>query len=541
MKHKFIILILMLVNPYIMVSQVSINWTHFLEQRSKPALGSEPFAVSSSGNVFVPYAHKYPGIFNNTASIVSLRSADGAQLNKYDLPQTLASFGDYPAGFVMDGANNIYTGFTYNYDDNYDFEDGRLFKHNAMLVPQWDRYIYATTPPGYDFSIDLAFSPGSLFWLAQRADSGFCVTKYSTNGTLLWKKLITKTPSFIRTDASGNFYLLGSIGNSLNGQDIYVSKYTATGLFLWENYISAAMGMFTDNFSDFTTDAAGNVYVTGSSQRFSTGRDIITVKLNSDGILQWSRLITGSGNHNDFGKAITVDNAGNVYVAGSIYESNNGIFSDNIILRKYNSVGTVLATRKYNHATGINDSPSDIKVTNANKIYVVGKTGVSYLFQQYSTSLGPSEFTDFYTPDTASLIAGLERMEAKGDHLIIRNNKAYVLGEFFYEANCCADDFYEETFIRKYAIPTAPIRIDDAIAFGSSSIKLFPNPANEVLYIESSMEIKEATIYDLTGRVVLHISEMATGLINISFLKSGLYIIQIATAEGTTAQRFVKN
>src|SRR5262245_34829713 len=64
-----------------------------------------------------------------------------------------------------------------------------------------------------------------------------------------------------------------------------------------------------------TVDAAGNVYVTGTTASASGGDDWATIKYNSAGVEQWIRIQNGGGN--DAAVAITTDAAGNVHVTGS--------------------------------------------------------------------------------------------------------------------------------------------------------------------------------------------------------------------------------
>lgn len=92
--------------------------------------------------------------------------------------------------------------------------------------------------------------------------------------------------------------------------------------------------------------------------------------------------------------------------------------------------------------------------------------------------------------------------------------------------------------------PLAPFNEDPTLE-AAPAVKLFPNPAKDHLEISAETAITEAVIYDLKGNKVLVAvnDERERGIlrIDISMLKSGVYIIQLKDSEGTLRrERFVK-
>jgi hypothetical protein len=61
----------------------------------------------------------------------------------------------------------------------------------------------------------------------------------------------------------------------------------------------------------------------------------------------------------------------------------------------------------------------------------------------------------------------------------------------------------------------------------SSQIKIYPNPAEDVFYIESPLEIDFINIYDLQGRLVQQFEPLGESSINISRFKKGIYLIEL--------------
>ncbi|MFT5821705.1 MAG: serine protease [Crocinitomix sp.] len=71
-------------------------------------------------------------------------------------------------------------------------------------------------------------------------------------------------------------------------------------------------------------------------------------------------------------------------------------------------------------------------------------------------------------------------------------------------------------------------------------LTIYPNPANQELYLESNVAIEKITIYSNDGKLVLSESNLNTGPLNIAALSPGIYIIQVETADGIINKKFVK-
>ncbi len=137
------------------------------------------------------------------------------------------------------------------------------------------------------------------------------------------------------TDADGNIYVAGVTntaikdfnGTSVTGfgsDDIYVAKFNKAGVQQW---FKLAGSVFQDSVSAMTVDLAGNVYVAGTVPTTTTDfagntltaygqQDVYVAKLNTNGVQQWFKL-SGSTN-TDSVTAISVDSSGNLIVAGAI-------------------------------------------------------------------------------------------------------------------------------------------------------------------------------------------------------------------------------
>ena len=217
------------------------------------------------------------------------------------------SLGSSGLAIALDGSNNIYIGG--NFDGMVDFDPG-LGVANRTGKGHGDIFIC---------KLD---SSGNFLWVGTMGDINF------------------DTVSSIAVDASGNVYMTGTFDGTVdfnpgggtfnimsegNG-DIFVSKLSSTGNFLW------ATSFGTPNF-DFGTgialDALGNVYTTGLFQGtadFDPGGgvfnltiagsgDVFISKLDSSGNFVWAKSIGGVDL--ELATGIALDASGNVHTTGT--------------------------------------------------------------------------------------------------------------------------------------------------------------------------------------------------------------------------------
>ena len=146
----------------------------------------------------------------------------------------------------------------------------------------------------------------------------------------------------------------------------------------------ASATSFSDVPYAMTVDAAGHVYVTGTTA--TTGSDNWgTIKYNPAGAQEWLRTTDGGGN--DAAVAIETDEAGNVYVTGS---SAGVLYS---MTAKYSATGDQLWVQSFT-TTGEGDAGTDIAVDHDGNVYVTGynvETATSFDFITIKYSPGGTE------------------------------------------------------------------------------------------------------------------------------------------------------
>jgi uncharacterized delta-60 repeat protein len=197
-------------------------------------------------------------------------------------------------------------------------------------------------------------------------------------------------------------------------QSQWVSTYGGNGL--GDNYMANAKGLCV------AVDALGNSYVSGFSFDAVTDNDIVVIKYNNLGDTVWTRVYNGSGNSDDKGYCVTVDNSGSVYVAGCASISGQGY---NVILLKYGANGEFLWSRSYNGSDGGEDKAFGIAVDALNNIYVTGySTGAAANFDIITLKYNP-EGNAVWT----SRYNGPDNMDDKAFGVVLDNlNNVYVAG-----------------------------------------------------------------------------------------------------------------
>jgi hypothetical protein len=256
--------------------------------------------------------------------------------------------------------------------------------------------------------------------------------KYNSDGTLLWSAIKLRTDHYpceandVAVDALGNVYVAGStINGDAFAYDFMTIKYNSSGVEQWiRTYNGTANSV--DMQTHIALDKSGNIYITGESQgllkkgRFpiQTFADVYTIKYNPNGGVMWQRRYNSPFNSGDRPNAITLDNAGNVYITGESHQ--NPTNADYLTLKLNGGDGTVLYTARYNGSGNAFDGANGIVVNSAGEAFVTGlsdpygNNAFNYLTIKYN-SAGTEVWTASYNgPADGTDIANAIRIDAFG-------------------------------------------------------------------------------------------------------------------------------
>lgn len=283
--------------------------------------------VDNAGNVYVT-GYSFTTVNDNDYVTIKY-NASGAQqwFARYNGP---GNGSDVPASVFVDRTGNVYvTGYSDKLTGGYINNDATTIKYNTQGIQQW-----------------VARYDGTL----QRSDAGTAV----------------------KADAAGNVYITGSTtvhNGAYSKLDYLTVKYNVSGVQQWvatyngpANQNDAAVGL--------ELDAAGNIYVTGTSFAGADPigeNDYVTIKYNTSGVQQWVARYNGPASEPDYATGIAVDPAGNVYVTG--YSQGSGLDYATV---KYNTNGTQLWVARYDGPAHGSDIAYDIAIDNSGNVYVTG-------------------------------------------------------------------------------------------------------------------------------------------------------------------------
>ncbi len=322
--------------------------------------------------------------------------------NRLELDE--ADGGD-PQAMTTDAAGNIYVaGFVHTLHTDVDFLTLKIDPNGKIL---WKRR-YDGPSHDVDRARAIAVDDNGYVYVVGDSDNGkgnklthlcgldYAIVKYDPDGkpSSTWPDDGSgvgvrryngpddgeERPVAIAVDRQGNVVVTGySYAKSKFGKkptavmEWATVSYGADGKKRWAQHEKADGDTPTEACA-LALDLQGNVYVTGS---IGIGNgDVMTIKYSSTGERLWERRYGGPGNGHDYGRAIALDAAGNVYVGGTSYsgdplDSNN---MDDFLILKFDSLGNPLWHRTWDAGRRYYERFGGMAVDPEGNVYLSGQT-----------------------------------------------------------------------------------------------------------------------------------------------------------------------
>ena len=174
--------------------------------------------------------------------------------------------------------------------------------------------------------------------------------KYDRSGSLSWARTASlgseDLVSSVRQTADGGYILAGYTSTSrYEGRDVLLLKYNSAGVLEW----ARTTGGSNDDIAQSVWQTAdGGYVVAGETRSYGAGlTDVLLLKYDNAGTLEWAR--TAGGSYYDDALSVQQTADGGYVVAGST--SSYGLGYEDVFLLKYDSEGTL----SWAKTTGGND------------------------------------------------------------------------------------------------------------------------------------------------------------------------------------------
>ncbi len=392
---------------------------------------------------------------------------------------------DAGADVITDSSSNVYiTGTSYNANAN---TDVITIKYNSSGVQQWV-CLYNFSSNLNDAGIKLSWNAGDLNvgMLVQSTNTSYLygVLAYNTSGTLLISQFsflsissgINQVNDIVK-DASGNIYIAGALPVTGQGYNYDIIKLNSSLGLAWQRTYSGA-----DNLDDVATglkvDGSGNVYVTGTSATSTKGKNIVTLKYNSSGTLQWSRTYNDTLDKNDEAAAMAMDATGNIYIIGSCATEAD---STNYLTMKYDASGNLLWTILSDGVAHLDDMANNIAIDNNGDIIVTGESRTAagsfeYLTIKYVEKqiITPTDYNSETPASSFSYYTNKGQLINTNDSLIpeIKYYTTNISPAYYFKDNSCSFVFAHVDAIDSTSDTLH--RIDLSFEKANSTAKTYP-------------------------------------------------------------------
>lgn len=435
------------------------------------------------------------------------------------------------------------------------------------------------------------------------------LAKYSSNGSFLWAtEPILNTnndtngiaSNSVSIDDKGNVFVTGLFNaDTVYFGSKYVSgvrkvtvsflvKYDSNGNVLWASAPTGHNYEYNDAEGfGVTNDKNGNTYITGAFEDsiwfdsyelltvapYNPGA-VFLVKYSPNGVVLWARQSTIPSVFSESkGRAVKVDQNGNIYVAGDFIDtvtfgsytligSNRADNLYNIFLVKYDSNGNVLWAKQSKSLDNNGWAVGGLAIDNYKHIYLSGGGGKG----QCKIAFGTDTLSLFDTAkyDAASIIV---KFDSNGNALcgsIIQGSAQFgnnigsdTSGNYVYFAGTAGTFMiFGKDTIPPYAYPVEPdlglnyfpfaarweacdsnsITVGTPKQNSTEQVKVFPNPNNGSFTIElqNVNEPAQVEIYNILGEEIQK-TELNKGntQINLRRQPQGMYFYRVLTQTGT--------
>ena len=372
---------------------------------SPPQDSANSIKVDSSGNIYVAGRGTYNS-GGNSASQLSVSKYNSSGVIQWQKTFSGSSALVAGLGLDIDSSGNVYV---CGQENAFPFLF-LITKWDNSGTFQWARNAIDSSKSPVDTGASVAVdSSGNVYVCGFASGTGSTfISKWNSSGTIQWQRTLTDPYANgfglgISVDSSGNVYVTGYGGNNSGGTQtvISISKWDTSGTLQWQRTLKDPSSGPAASGTSIALDNSGNIYVCGYGLDSSLYNVLSISKWNNSGTIQWqSSLRDTYSTPFTKGFGVSVDSSGNVYACGYGKNSANQFIMS---ISKWDNSGSILLQRTITDAYSTPlDNANAITVDNLGNMYVAGYIKNSAGNQVMSISKLPTDGsrTGTYTGST---------------------------------------------------------------------------------------------------------------------------------------------
>jgi len=462
---------------------------------------------------------------------------------------------------LTDGLGNIYVGGDVNAWMIYHGEVGNMMvkKYDTNGNDIWT-IIADNLGNAYPGTLNsLQYDPAGNIVIASNSGS---LSKINTAGTALWHVTsITYGITDIDIDLTGNIFVVSSgtfVTPPFITTDVTVKKFNTSGIELWTQHYDFGNEEFS---RQIVCDNSGGAYIISYGDLYF---DWYTFKINSVGTLQWSQIYNEHTGNDEIPKMMVKDADDNIYVTGQggPWPGYFWLSLVQMVTIKYTADGVEEWIALH---TTYSNTGSAICLASDNSIYALGQqyavlihynqvlpavcetpiglftNNITNSKARLNCTLVPSaiQYEVWYKKATAAtwkkkFVPGINnKLNLKN----LQCNKEYVWQIRTICDTVGVDVFSDFSITQNFT--TLICREGENIM--EDNISVYPNPATDLLFVNSDEQINRITVIDMSGKTIIEIdnSNLFLGGIDVSQLSAGIYIVRFETLNAINNQQII--
>jgi hypothetical protein len=404
-----------------------------------------------------------------------------------------------------------------------------------------------------------------------RIDSMGSLKKFLVNGDSLVVYAGWGITSIAGSSANGEVIYAGPIdiidSLSWTGTNLFLTKVDSSGNVLWNTYFQPDTGINNSNCVRAKETSDGNFIVTGTYAYMNSGNYFFISKIDSSGILKWSRHRYSPSHLGRIGIPIELD--GYYYILH--VDDNTGVPQ----IFKFDTSGQLIWHKRYENIYSIGTDANMINKTSDGKIIFLGreKLTLSPLVIEIDSS-GTMINSIQYDYQPLQLTNFIE--SSLGKYVLYGGGLAYyylLSLDSIFQPNCITTNFN----------PAPPIDISDTFVLSGSSyittktfqdlssyintksgyytgtdicafmgdantnadlkrINIFPNPANNHFIISCNLFTNGSLeIFNLFGEKIYTAAFHEPTTVNCEYFPRGIYFVRLSNSENQFIKKLVIN